>query len=96
MKNKIFPSTKVKNFYEENVMSSKFKALRLTRKTHRQSDGGTKIRIGPASVTERGFVQVLMPLGKICLNFMWVCSNAIMRDWQSRTKIILDQAFIRN
>ena len=53
-----------------------------------------KFIIGPASVSEREFVQDVRPNGKVCLNMMWLCSNAIMRDWHSRAKIILDQTLI--
>ncbi|XBI31799.1 hypothetical protein VPH35_055325 [Triticum aestivum] len=57
-------------------------------------DCGTKIRIGPASVTERELVQCLMPKGKMCKNMMWLLSVALMYDWGSKTKLILDQTII--
>ncbi|VAH48634.1 unnamed protein product [Triticum turgidum subsp. durum] len=57
-------------------------------------DCGTKIRIGPASVTERELVQCLMPKGKMCKNMMWLLSVAFMYDWGSKTKLILDQTII--
>lgn len=71
LKNKILPSAKVNKVYDDHVMRNKFNAIRLTRKDQRNSDGGTKIRIGPSSVTEREFVQALRPLGKLCLNMIW-------------------------
>lgn len=46
--NKIYPSKELNKVYQTTVMERKFKALRLTRKIHGKSDGGIKIRIGPA------------------------------------------------
>ncbi|XP_051228754.1 uncharacterized protein [Lolium perenne] len=35
-----------------------------------------------------------MPKGHVDLNFMWLCKVAIMRDWASKSKLILNQPII--
>ncbi|KAM3317467.1 hypothetical protein ACQJBY_035257 [Aegilops geniculata] len=94
VKKKQYPVKKVNELYNTLVASSKFRGLRKTRRRNDNDTGGTKIRIGPASVTERELVQCLMPKGKMCKNMMWLLSVALMYDWGSKTKLILDQTII--
>ncbi|XP_048562466.1 uncharacterized protein LOC125543231 isoform X5 [Triticum urartu] len=94
VKKKQYPMKKLNNLYNTLVASSKFRGLRRTRRHEDNDTGGTKIRIGPASTTERELVQCLMPKGKMCKNMMWLLSVALMYDWGSKTKVILDQTII--
>ncbi|XP_037404808.1 uncharacterized protein LOC119267521 [Triticum dicoccoides] len=94
VKKKQYPMKKLNNLYNTLVASSKFRGLRRTRRHEDNDTGGTKIRIGPASATERELVQCLMPKGKMCKNMMWLLSVALMYDWGSKTKVILDQTII--
>lgn len=54
----------------------------------------TKIRIRGFHISEQEFVQSLVPNGVVGHNFMWVCCVAIMEDWGSRTKFILNQTIV--
>lgn len=80
--------------YNTLVARNKYRGLRSTRHRDVNDTGGTKIRIGEASVTEREFVRCLLPKGKMCQNMMWLMSVAMMHDWGSKTKVILDQTII--
>ncbi|XP_044449575.1 uncharacterized protein [Triticum aestivum] len=94
IKKKQYPVKKLNDLYNTLVAGSKFRGLCKTRRRNDNDTGGTKIRIGPASITERELVQCLMPKGKMCKNMMWLLSVALMYDWGSKTKIILDQTII--
>uniref|UniRef100_A0A8R7QV38 Ubiquitin-like protease family profile domain-containing protein n=1 Tax=Triticum urartu TaxID=4572 RepID=A0A8R7QV38_TRIUA len=94
IKKKQYPVKNLNDLYNTLVAGSKFRGLHKTRRRNDNDTGGTKIRIGPASVTERELVQCLMPKGKMCKNMMWLLSVALMYDWGSKTKIILDQTII--
>jgi hypothetical protein len=61
-----------------------------------RSVGGdkAKIIICGVHVTEEEFIHTLMSNKEVDLNFMWICCVAIMLDWGSTTKTILNQPLI--
>lgn len=80
--------------YKDHVQMSKYKNTRRKKDSDQTLEHKTKIRICGAFITEEEFVHSLKPRGEVDLNFMWVCCVAIMHDWGSRTKVILDQGMI--
>jgi len=54
----------------------------------------TKIQIKGFHVTKGEFVDSLCSRGEVCQNLMGLCCVAIMCDWETRSKSILDQATI--
>jgi hypothetical protein len=56
--------------------------------------GKTKILIRGVHVSEEEFVQTLKPTGHVDPNFMWLCSETLMLDWHSKSRIILNQGIM--
>lgn len=79
--------------YKHNVMDSKFRTSKRGRTASSvdSAESSTKVRICGAHVSEQEFVDVLVPNGEVDRNFMWLCNVAIVADWGSKTKHILDQ-----
>jgi hypothetical protein len=82
--------------YAEHVETSRFRSTKRKKTSSPTRAGGAeaKIIIRGVHVTEEEFVHTLMPNGKVDLNFMWLCCVAIMLDWDSKTKTILNQPII--
>lgn len=82
--------------YTDHVENSRFRSSRRNKNKNRDvtDDGGPKVCIRGFHVTEKEFVDSLVPNGHVDLNFMWLCCVAIMEDWGSRTKFILNQPII--
>ncbi|XP_071675838.1 uncharacterized protein [Lolium perenne] len=57
--------------------------------------GKTKILIRGVHVSEEEFVQTLKPTGHVDPNFMCLCCEALMLDWHSKSRIILNQGIIK-
>lgn len=93
-------SSKIKSVanqtYIDHVEKSTFIGTKRREHTDpaRNCGGKTKIRIRGVHVTEEEFVHTLMPNGEVDLRFMWLCSVAIILDWASSTKIIMNQSII--
>jgi hypothetical protein len=82
--------------YAEHVENSGFRVTKRKKASSVCRVGGdeAKIIIRGVHVTAEEFVHTLMPNGEVDLNFMWLCCVAIMLDWGSKTKTILNQPTI--
>lgn len=80
VKNKSFVKPTVAQTFKEHVMCG------VTEKPEK-----TKVIIGGAHVTAKEFSNALCHRkGEVCNNFMWLCCKALMLDWDSKKKIIVD------
>jgi hypothetical protein len=80
--------------YQAHILDSKARISIRNRNENIQNRLSTKIQIKRFHITKGEFVDALKPNGEVCQSLMGLCSVAIMCDWESKSKIILDQQMI--
>jgi hypothetical protein len=80
--------------YKDHVLNSSARITTRRRKVWDDNRMRTKIQIKGFHITKGEFVDALKPNGEVCRNLMSLCSVAIMVDWETKSKIILDQQII--